>query len=185
MGSKLSKDQFLKKYADQYGVRLDIGCGERKQKGFIGIDIRAVKGVDIVHDLTKFPWPIPDDTIAHSISAHLIEHISRENLVFMRFMDELWRITKVGGRTAHTMPYGGSPGYWQDPTHVNGCTEITWAYFDPLAKDPYGNLYNLYTIYRPKPWKIIDCAFSANSLEVLLEKRAIDKSYRTMDSFEK
>ena len=32
------------------GILLDIGCGENKNKGFVGMDKRPLEGVDIVHD---------------------------------------------------------------------------------------------------------------------------------------
>lgn len=102
---------------------------------------------------------------------------------FVRFMDEVWRILKPGGQFINTFPMAGSGGYWQDPTHINPITEVTMAYFDPLAKDPYGNTYHLYTIYRPKPWKIVTAAYGMNGfMEVLMEKRLIDKSYHVSEN---
>jgi len=44
-------------------MKLDIGCGSKKTKGSIGLDIVKHKNVDIVHDLTKFPYPIKDDEL--------------------------------------------------------------------------------------------------------------------------
>ena len=72
------------------------------------------------------------------------------------------------------VPYAGSQGYFQDPTHCNPCNEVTWAYFDPLDRS------GLWGIYKPKPWKIIADSLSWNvngNMEVVLEKRLIDKSY--------
>jgi SAM-dependent methyltransferase len=97
-------------------------------------------------------------------------------------MDEVWRILKPGGQMIATFPYAGSPGYWWDPTHVNPISHVTLAYFDPLARDPGGNLYNFYSIYRPKPWKVVRCFYDTNGfIEVAMDKRAIDPSYHTMD----
>ena len=36
-------------------IKIDIGCGQRKQEGFVGLDIAAAEGVDLVHDLFTFP----------------------------------------------------------------------------------------------------------------------------------
>jgi SAM-dependent methyltransferase len=97
---------------------------------------------------------------------------------FIRFMDECWRVLKPGGQAQHVFPYAGSPGFWQDPTHINAISHVTMAYFDPLAKDSGGNLYHLYTIYRPKPWKILRCYYDTNGfMEIAMEKRKIDPSY--------
>ena len=34
-------------------IRLDVGCGSNKQHGYVGMDIRKIKGVDIVHDAER------------------------------------------------------------------------------------------------------------------------------------
>ena len=155
------------------GVKIDLGCGANKQQGFVGVDIRKLPGVDIVHDVEKFPWPLPDACANLIMASHLVEHIDPHGGVFLRFMDEAWRILKVGGQFVISFPYAGSVGYWQDPTHCNGCNEYTWHYFDPLASQGV-----LYKIYKPKPWKIVFSSYSPiGNMEVLLEKRKQDKSY--------
>lgn len=144
-------------------IKLDFGCGENKQNGFIGMDKRKVKGVDIVHDLEVFPYPLPDECCSSIMGSHIIEHIKPEFSISL--MDELWRIMKVGGQLILSTPYPGSPGYWQDPTHCNGWNEATFQYFD--------SRFPLYNIYKPKPWKIIDgfpCWQVVGNLEILLEK---------------
>ncbi len=203
-------------WAQKAIVKIDLGCGENKIQGSVGVDFRKVGDVDIVQNLTLFPWNnIPTDIADVVMSSHLLEHINPDSpdprlaglidlmlekkLIstgdvnkyigdykflggFVRFMDEVWRITKPGGQFISTFPYAASSGYWQDPTHVNPINHITLTYFDPLAKDPSGNFYNLYSIYRPKPWKIIDCYYDVHGfVEIALEKRKIDPSYRTLD----
>ena len=126
------------------GILLDIGCGEAKQPGFVGMDKRALDTVDIVHDLEEFPYPLEDESCLTIVGSHIVEHI--KPWLMIDFMNELWRLLKPEGQLALSTPYAGSPGYWQDPTHCNGCTERTWQYFDPT--------YPLYNIYKPKPWRI-------------------------------
>ena len=93
--------------------------------------------------------------------------------IFMRFMDEVWRILKPGGQFMAAFPFAGSGGFWQDPTHINGITHHTLAYFDPL--DAGGHLYK---IYKPKPWKINFSSWNQEgNMEVVLEKRLEDPSY--------
>jgi SAM-dependent methyltransferase len=95
--------------------------------------------------------------------------------IFMRFMDEVWRIMKPGGQFMAAFPYAGSPGFWQDPTHINGINEHTLAYFDPFEAGGF-----LFKIYKPKPWKIVSSQLAPSvngNMEILLEKRRIDKSY--------
>jgi len=154
------------------GIRLDIGCGASKQEGFIGLDVRDLPGVDIVHDVEEYPWPLPDECVLLAVCSHLVEHINPARFGFIRFMDELWRIMKPGGEIAIATPHGSSQGYLQDPTHCNAINETTWAYFDPLENRTGGQLYS---IYQPKPWRIKFLNWSpAANIEVILVKRALD-----------
>jgi len=145
------------------GIMLDIACGGNKQKGFVGIDIRPEPGVDIVHDLEKFPWPIEDESCLIVMGSHIIEHI--KPWLTIDFFNEIWRIMKPNGQLMLSTPYGGSAGFWQDPTHCNGFTETTFWYFDPR--------YDLYGIYHPKPWNI-EKGFPSyqmnGNLEILMRK---------------
>ena len=174
--SKISKQE-IKKLLKQYdnGIKLDLGCGANKQLNFVGIDNRKLKGVDIVHNLETFPYPLPDECASIAIASHLVEHLNPHGGVFMKFMDEIWRLLKPGGEFLIATPYAGSPGYWQDPTHCNPCSEVTWDYFDPEGELSNGVLYS---IYKPKPWKIkVNSWHETGNLEVVLIKRSDNKKY--------
>jgi len=156
----------------QTSIRLDIGCGASKHRGFMGIDKLPLEGVDIVHDLEKTPWPLKDGSVTTAIASHVLEHINPANGIFLNVMNEIWRILEPDGQFAFVVPYAGSPGYWQDPTHCNGITEVTMYYFDPLHES------GLYKFYRPKPWKIENLTYNhTGNLECILIKRREDKSY--------
>lgn len=163
------------------GYKLDIGCGANKQPTFLGIDMLDLPGVDIIHDLEEFPWPLPDELCLQAIASHVLEHINPHKGVFIRFMDEVWRILKPNAQFAFVVPHASSHGYQQDPTHVNMINETTMHYFDP---DPEGNNIgpSLYNFYRPKPWKIEKQYWNPNgNLEVLLTKRLDDpERYRVV-----
>lgn len=126
------------------GICLDIGCGENKHPGFLGLDKRPLPGVDIVHDLEIFPYPLEHESCLTIVGQHIIEHIDPKKTI--DFFDELWRILKWGGLIKLSAPYAGSPRFWQDPTHCNGFTERTFEYFDPR--------YPLYQVYKPRPWTL-------------------------------
>lgn len=149
------------------GLRLDIGCGANKQAGWFGIDMQPLPGVDLVHDIMVYPWPLPDECALTAVASHLVEHIPPHNFGFIKFMNEVWRLLKPGGQFAIVTPHGWSAGYLQDPTHCNPCNENTWAYFDP--EHPSG----FWQFYQPKPWKVefLSWDYSAN-IEVVLAKRS-------------
>lgn len=154
-------------------IKIDLGCGEHKPEGFIGMDVRKLPGVDVVHDMEKTPWPFPDGCATLLSASHVVEHIDPRAFGFIKFMDEAWRVLKPEGQFRIATPYAGSTGYWSDPTHVNPCTHHTFHYFDPLQ--PTG----LYKEYKPKPWKIEQLYWSPDgNMEVLLSKRREDPSYK-------
>jgi predicted SAM-dependent methyltransferase len=170
----MNVNEILKKYRSD-GVKVDLGCGQNKNEGFLGIDIEPHKGVDIVWDLEEYPWPLPDECAELVVASHLVEHIEPHKGNFIKFMNEAWRILKVGGKFMIACPYAGSPGFYQDPTHCNPINEVTWTYFDPLNEPTQGMLYR---IYHPKPWKILQNTWmEIGNMEVALEKRKEDKSY--------
>lgn len=174
----MSKNKNIESLLSEHsGIQLDIGGGSNPQSGFINIDIRPLDTVDIVHDLEDIPWPLPDECCLRAIASHVVEHIDPARFGFIKFMDEVWRILKPDGQFAISTPYAMSMGYFQDPTHVNPCNEITWAYFDPLAISAYGDG-TLFRIYKPKPWRIDHLTYDpAGNMEVLLIKRREDRSY--------
>jgi SAM-dependent methyltransferase len=62
--------------ADKAGIQLDIGCGGNKAgPDFVGMDMRDLPGVDIVHNILDFPWPLPDESVIRAVCSHLVEHI--------------------------------------------------------------------------------------------------------------
>ena len=54
---------------------LDVGCGSDKVKGAIGIDHVKLPGVDVVHDLNSFPWPLKDEAFDEIYMNDIIEHL--------------------------------------------------------------------------------------------------------------
>lgn len=175
------------------GIKLDVGCGANKQAGWVGIDIQPLPGVDIVHDLLDFPYPLPDNSVLIAKSSHVLEHIPKTQVVmqgkkmktiypFILFMNEMWRIMKPDGQFAIAVPHGASAGFMQDPTHASQYNETTWAYFDPLAYN--GALWGFYKGF-VKPWKIkqdergepLIFFDPSSNMEVVLMKRRMDVSY--------
>jgi len=143
------------------GIKLDVGAGDNKQKGFIGMDIRPTKNADIVWSAEQVPYPLPAE-IAHVVLAsHLVEHL--KPWLMVDIMNEWWRICKVGGQLWIAMPYAGSFGFFQDPTHIKAWNEATAQYFDPSKF--------LFNIYKPRPWQIIkNVWYEGGNLEIVFEK---------------
>ena len=114
---------------NKQGIKLDVGCGSNKQKGFIGMDIRAIEGVDIVHDVEDTPYPLPKECFQTILASHLVEHLNPKLMI--KIMDEWWRLLRPSGQLWIAIPYATSFGFYQDPTHCNPWNEATPTYFSP------------------------------------------------------
>ena len=110
-------------------IRLDIACGQRKEPGFVGIDIADLPGVDIVHDLTDFPWPVKSESVSEARCSHFLEHVPGR--LRMAFMDELHRVLQREAKCTIWVPYYSSMRAVQDPTHEwPPICEASFLYFN-------------------------------------------------------
>lgn len=119
---------------------LDVGCGNNKTLGCIGIDVVSLRSVDIVHDLETFPWPIPDNEYDRIITNHYLEHCGD----IVRTLEEIHRITKPGGEVIIRVPHYASDNFHTDLTHR---TSFGWRSFDHFSIN--GSVeYNYYTRFK-------------------------------------
>lgn len=94
---------------------LDVGCGQNKMPGAIGIDFNPRTDADVIHDLGVVPYPFADDEFDEIVSHHVIEHVPD----VMALISELHRITRPGGRIRLVTPHYSNPDWPTDPTHRN------------------------------------------------------------------
>ena len=59
---------------------LDLGCGENKVQGAIGLDNVDINGVDILHDLLRFPYPLNDNSFDIIYLRNVIEHFNLDKI---------------------------------------------------------------------------------------------------------
>ena len=72
---------------------LDIGCGRWKTKGAIGVDIIPSKGVNVICDLNKVPYPFLDESVDKIMCFEVIEHLKNYKVI----LKEFHRILKKDG----------------------------------------------------------------------------------------
>lgn len=106
--------------------KLNLACGQSRIDGYFGIDIKPGDTVDAVMDLESFPWDIESESVEDIICSHYVEHTSD----LIKFMDEVYRILKPGGRIKIIAPYYNSMRCWQDPTHKRAISEASFLYFN-------------------------------------------------------
>jgi predicted SAM-dependent methyltransferase len=94
-------------------IRIDLGCGPNKMKGYIGIDILPLPGVDIVADFEQGLQFIPDNSVDEIFSSHLLEHVGN----FEDLLREIHRVLKPEGIKKIIVPHFSNPYYYSDYTH--------------------------------------------------------------------
>jgi SAM-dependent methyltransferase len=112
--------------------KIDIGCGQNKKEGFIGVDCIGMSGVDIVCNLDKEELPLEDDSVSEVYSMHFMEH-TRDLLVIM---EEIWRVSRHEAKVTIAVPYYNSIGAFRDPTHKQFFTYETFDHFTSTTKLP-------------------------------------------------
>ena len=107
--------------------KLNLGCGKSSKRGYINLDSVKLPGVDVIHDLDKYPWPFKNSEFDYVFGAHVLEHLDS----ITKPLEEIWRITKSGGRILIEVPIFPSVGSAADPTHKQFYTYMTFNYFRP------------------------------------------------------
>jgi SAM-dependent methyltransferase len=106
-------------------IVLDVGCGDNKVKGSLGVDCRALPGVDVVCDFEKDRLPFEDSSVDVIYTQHTLEHI--RNLEHL--LREFQRVLKPSGRLCVTVPHFSCSLGYSDPTHVRFFGYYTFDYF--------------------------------------------------------
>lgn len=118
-------------------TKLNLGCGTDIRPDCVNLDVAALDGVDIVHDLESFPYPFEDNAFEEIVAINVLEHLPDT----LKALEELWRICRHGAKVIIRVPYWNSISSITDPTHVRSFSEHTFDFFDPTKarcqKRPY------------------------------------------------
>lgn len=105
--------------------KLNLGCGKDTRRDYVNIDRVKLEGVDIVHNLNKFPYPFKDDEFDEVLSLGTLELLDD----FLKVMEELHRICKKGARIKIRSPVFPNMCSAQDPLTKKFMTYNTFEYF--------------------------------------------------------
>lgn len=112
---------------------LDVGCGQNKTPGTVGIDRRTVENLnsekqcDINHNLLEFPWPVQENSYDLIICQHVIEHLPDTK----KTMDEFYRIVRPGGKVFIETPHFT---WFEAYRHYEHCHMFSFQSFDYFLK---------------------------------------------------
>ena len=103
--------------------KLNLGCSNKVLDGFINVDLESHKGVDLIHDLNKYPLPFDEDSIEYILASHILEHLEDP----LKFMLELHRICKEGAVIDIYVPHFSSFTTYAELTHKRGLSYFTFG----------------------------------------------------------
>lgn len=117
---------------DFAGAKLDIGCGARKRgPEYLGVDRRALAGVDLVGEVADVLAAVPDGVIAEIYCSHFLEHVDNLEAI----LAEMCRVLRRGGRLEIVVPHFSNPYFASDPTHRRPFGLYTFSYL--VADAPF------------------------------------------------
>lgn len=111
-------------------LRLNVGCGDDRIAGWVGIDKRMTEACDIVCDIGRERLPFTDGEVDEILADNVLEHIGPPE-EFIHALNEFYRVLcKPGGRLTIIVPDGRSEAAWQDPTHVRAFVPRSALYWN-------------------------------------------------------
>ena len=105
--------------------KLNLGCGKKILEGYVNIDIVALPGVDIVHNLNSIPYPFKDNEFDEIYADNVLEHLQH----IPEIVEELHRILKHHGKLIIHVPHFTSHDAWAHPQHTRAFAYDSFDFF--------------------------------------------------------
>jgi len=106
-------------------MKLHLGCGHNKKKGYLNCDISSDVNPDKVVDLEK-KLPFKDNSVDEILAEHVLEHVNN----FVPLMHEFCRVCKKGAMIRIKVPFYASWGQYNICTHVRFFSPFTFNWFN-------------------------------------------------------
>lgn len=106
-------------------LKLNLGCGNKRKEGFIGVDKFPCEAVDKIADLNS-TLPFENSSVSEIWLDNVIEHIPD----IAALMKELHRIGENGATITMITPHFSSLASWIDPTHIHHFSYFSMNHFE-------------------------------------------------------
>jgi hypothetical protein len=107
-------------------LRVNLGCGNKRREGFLGVDVGDFPAVDVRQDVLEYLRSLPDASVAEVYSRHFLEHL--EPPALQELLAQVDRVLQPGGRVHFIVPHFSNPYYHSDPTHRQAFGVHTFSY---------------------------------------------------------
>ena len=108
-------------------MKLNLGCGNKRRKGFLGVDLFPCEALQVRADITG-RLPFGDGSIDAVHLDNVIEHVPD----IPGLMREIARVCRSGAEVTMITPHFTALASWRDPTHVH---HLSYFSFDHFAKE--------------------------------------------------
>ena len=107
-------------------MKLNIGCGNKKINGYIGVDKFKCLAADYICDIENEKLPFEENSITSIILDNVIEHFYD----IPKVIDELVRVSQKGTNIKIITPHFSSLSSWIDPTHIHHLSYFSFDHFE-------------------------------------------------------
>lgn len=83
-------------------MKLNLGSHNKRIEGYTNIDVLELPNVDIIHDLTVFPWPFEMSSVDEILMQEFLEHVGWRQT--QAVVNECYRILRPGGKIKIQVP---------------------------------------------------------------------------------
>lgn len=120
-------------------MKLNIGCGFKKEEGWINIDNDPLVYPDNIVNLGVDVLPFEDNTFDEVKASHILEHIG-DGYIFL--LKEIYRVCKNNATIEIFAPHHRSDWYYDDPTHCRAITVNSFKLFSKKYIEQHIKDYN-------------------------------------------
>jgi len=107
-------------------LKLNIGCGNKRVEGYLGVDKFRCDAADYICDIENEKLPFEDNTITAIILDNAIEHFYD----IPKVINELVRVSRKGTIIKIITPHFSSLSSWIDPTHIHHLSYFSFDHFE-------------------------------------------------------
>lgn len=151
-------------------MKLNLGAGTIPEDGWVNVDLLDLPGINVVHNLSLYPWPFEDGSASEIKALDILEHLPNytkdDRPGVVAFITECWRILEHHGKLFIQTPGWNAAFLWEDPTHVRGFAPTSMDFFDP--DKPYGQTTGFYS---PAKFYVSVVELANHNLQFTMVKR--------------